>query len=92
MILNVPYYLQYIKWAIPAAFMFGTAPTYFVVWGGWRVITLLLPTRIYEAGDEFLYSMYQRMVLFFFENCSGVEVSKIKLAKGFSTGSIVNHP
>jgi lysophosphatidate acyltransferase len=72
--LNLPYYLQSLRWVAPAGFMLGTAPAYYALWGGWRVISSVLPSRVFEAGDEVLYSLYQRLVLFFFENCSGVEV------------------
>ena len=34
----------------------------------------MLPSWVYQAGDDFLYSMYQRMVLFFFEHCTALKV------------------
>ena len=71
---SVPYILKSIAWIVPAGIMYGTAPTFMIVWGGWRVVTAVLPNKIYEKGDDFLYSLYQKFVLFFFENCSGVKV------------------
>ena len=64
-----------LRWAVPASVMLGSAPTYWGIWGGWRTVTIILPRRVYEIGDDFLYSLYQKLVLFFFENLSGVEVS-----------------
>lgn len=63
-----------LRWAVPASVMLGSAPTYWGIWGGWRTVTIILPRRVYEIGDDFLYSLYQKLVLFFFENLSGVEV------------------
>ena len=74
---SLPYVLKSVAWIVPAGFMYGTAPTFILVWGGWRVATALLPNKIYEKGDDFLYSLYQKLVLFFFENCSGVKVSHV---------------
>jgi lysophosphatidiate acyltransferase len=63
--LTLPYYLQSLRWIVPA---------FYAVWGSWRVVSAVLPVRVFEAGDEMLYSMYQRMVLFCFENLSGIQV------------------
>ena len=54
--------------------MFACAPQCFLVWLTWRVVSLPLPARVYERGDELFYTLYQSMVVFFFENASGVEV------------------
>jgi len=62
------------RWVFSAGFMLGTAPTYYAFWGGWRVLSGLLPSRVFEYGDEILYGLYQKLILFFFENCSGVEI------------------
>lgn len=75
--LTLPYYLQSMRWIVPAGFMLGSAPAFYAVWGGWRIASAILPVRIFEAGDEMLYSMYQRMVLFCFENLSGIEVCSV---------------
>lgn len=72
--LTLSYHLQSMKWIVPAGFMLGTAPSYYALWGSWRILSSVLPARVFEAGDEFLYSLYQKLILFFFENCSGTEV------------------
>lgn len=59
---------------IPSAFIFGAAPVYWAGAVGWQVIAVFLPRRIFNAVDDFMYSCYQRLVLFFFENMSGVQV------------------
>ncbi|XP_062519647.1 1-acyl-sn-glycerol-3-phosphate acyltransferase epsilon-like [Corticium candelabrum] len=62
-----------LSWLPSATFMFACAPQYFLLSLAWRVISLPLPTRTYERGDEMLYTLYQSMVIFFFENMSSVE-------------------
>lgn len=94
--LTLCYYLRSARWMVPAGFMLGTAPTYYSVWGAWRILTSVLPTRVFEAGDEFLYGLYQRLILFFFENCSGAEIllygdHKEALAKKENVIFICNH-
>jgi lysophosphatidate acyltransferase len=61
-------------WVPSATFMFACAPQCFLVWLAWRVVSLPLPARVYERGDELFYTLYQSMIVFFFENVSGVEV------------------
>jgi lysophosphatidate acyltransferase len=60
-------------WVPSATFMFACAPQCFLVWLAWRVVSLPLPARVYERGDELFYTLYQSMIVFFFENVSGVE-------------------
>jgi len=65
-------------WLIFAAWcMLGTGPVYFALWFVWKCISLPFPRSVYESGDDFLYSLYQKMVLFFCQNCSGVEVGEL---------------
>ncbi|XP_076320039.1 1-acyl-sn-glycerol-3-phosphate acyltransferase epsilon-like isoform X2 [Tachypleus tridentatus] len=59
---------------VPTIVLFGVAPHYYLVWMLWRLVSLALPTYIYQKGDDFCYSLYQRLVLFFFENLTGTEV------------------
>ena len=72
--LNLPFYLLSLRWTVSTAFMLGTAPNYFMLWMLWRVATLPLPGRVYEIGDDFLYGLYQKMILFFFEHSNNLEV------------------
>ena len=68
------YHLQSLRWIVPAVFMLGTASTYYIVWGGFRLITSVMPSRVFQVGDDMMYSLYQRLILFFFEYYTGVEV------------------
>ena len=52
----------------------GVAPNYFLLWALWRIVSSFMSPSTYQDGDDFLYSMYQRMVLFFFEHCTGQKV------------------
>ena len=42
----------------------GVAPNYFLLWALWRIVSSFMSQSTYQDGDDFLYSMYQRMVLF----------------------------
>lgn len=66
--------LQHFKWIVPGFVIVGTAPCYLAVWGAWRLLSAALPYRIYQQGDDTLWAIYQRLVLFFFETYSGTEV------------------
>lgn len=67
--------LQHFKWIVPGFVIVGTAPCYLAVWGAWRLLSAALPYRIYQQGDDTLWAIYQRLVLFFFETYSGTEVN-----------------
>jgi len=62
------------RYIFASSILFGSAPSYFLFWAVWRGISLLLPKWMYQTGDDFFYSMYQRMVVFFFEHCTGQKV------------------
>lgn len=55
--------------------MMGTAPAYVLSWSAWRLLSAILPGRPFHVMDDLFYAVYQSMVLFFFENYTGVEVS-----------------
>ncbi|XP_068826976.1 1-acyl-sn-glycerol-3-phosphate acyltransferase epsilon isoform X1 [Capricornis sumatraensis] len=63
-----------VRCVLPAAVLLGAAPTYVLAWGAWRLLSALLPSRFYQAVDDRLYCVYQSMVLFFFENYTGVQI------------------
>ncbi|CAF3872737.1 unnamed protein product [Rotaria sordida] len=69
-----------LRFALPIVTLFGTAPTFFTFWFLLRSITFVFPPHIYRRCDDHLYSIYQRLVLFFFQNWVHV--------KGKSTKSI----
>ncbi|KAG7258738.1 hypothetical protein CRUP_018138 [Coryphaenoides rupestris] len=54
--------------------MLGSAPAYLLSWAAWRLLSAPLPARLYHRVDDRLYCIYQSMVLFFFENYTGVEI------------------
>ena len=63
-----------LQWVLPAIYMLGNGTTFMFFWLPWRIITLVLPSWVYEYGDEFLYSMYQRMIVFFYEHYTNLKV------------------
>lgn len=76
MLLSLVLHTYSMRYVLPAAVMMGTAPTYVLAWGAWRLLSAVLPARFYREVDDRLYTIYQSMVLFFFENYTGVQVSR----------------
>lgn len=77
MLLSLVLHTYSMRYVLPAAVMMGTAPTYMLAWGAWRLLSAVLPARFYHEVDDRLYTIYQSMVLFFFENYTGVQVSRV---------------
>ncbi|KAM4599977.1 1-acyl-sn-glycerol-3-phosphate acyltransferase epsilon [Fundulus diaphanus] len=74
MLLSLVVHTHSLRYWFPATIMLGTAPAYVLSWGVWRLLSTLLPARLYHKVDDRLYCIYQSMVLFFFENYTGVEI------------------
>lgn len=64
----------FLKTFMPAFIMLSMAPQTLILWIGWRVVSFLMPLWLYQHGEDAIYGLYQRMVLFFFEHVAGVEV------------------
>lgn len=75
MLLSLVVHTYSLRYWFPATIMLGTAPAYLLSWGTWRLLSTVLPAKVYHKLDDRLYCIYQSMVLFFFENYTGVEVS-----------------
>ncbi|XP_048452716.1 1-acyl-sn-glycerol-3-phosphate acyltransferase epsilon [Rhincodon typus] len=74
MLLSLVVHTHSLRYWLPAAVMMGTAPVYLLTWAAWRLLSMLLPARLYHIMDDRLYTIYQSVVLFFFESYTGVEV------------------
>lgn len=74
MLLSLVVHTYSLRYWFPATIMLGTAPAYLLSWGVWRLLSSVIPARMYHRLDDRLYSVYQSMVLYFFENYTGVEV------------------
>lgn len=74
MLLSFIVHTHSLRYWLPATVMLGTAPAYVLSWGVWRLLSSVLPARLYHKLDDRLYCIYQSMVLFFFENYTGVEI------------------
>lgn len=75
MLLSLVVHTYSLRYWFPATIMLGSAPAYVLSWCACRFLSTMLPARMYHKLDDRLYCMYQSMVLFFFENYTGVEVS-----------------
>ncbi|XP_063613016.1 1-acyl-sn-glycerol-3-phosphate acyltransferase epsilon-like isoform X4 [Penaeus indicus] len=64
----------FMRYVFGSVMMIGVAPEYLAIWLVWRGASLVFPSWIYQWGDDKLYSLYQRLVLFFFETCTNLEV------------------
>ncbi len=76
MILTASHLLRELRWVPPAVIIIGSMVPYLNQWVIIRVLTLPLPTRVYQRLEERLYSNYQSVVGFFYEIWSGVEVCR----------------
>ncbi|XP_006165979.1 1-acyl-sn-glycerol-3-phosphate acyltransferase epsilon isoform X2 [Tupaia chinensis] len=74
MLLSLVLHTYSMRYLLPGVVLLGTAPTYVLAWGVWRLLSAFLPARFYQALDDRLYCIYQNMVLFFFENYTGVQI------------------
>ena len=63
-----------LKSKIPVLTLFGSAPIFFTGWIFIRLATSISSREIYRISDDYFYSMYQRFVLFFFENWVNVKI------------------
>lgn len=64
---------------IPIVLSTSIAPNYFITWSIWRVASSILPSYVYDYVHDIMKDMYFRIVVFFFENYAGTEVSKMAL-------------
>ena len=46
MLLSLVLHTYSMRYVLPAALMMGTAPTYVLAWGAWRLLPTLLPARV----------------------------------------------
>ncbi|XP_029204601.2 1-acyl-sn-glycerol-3-phosphate acyltransferase epsilon-like [Acropora muricata] len=71
---NALHHLQILRFAVPATVVLGVVPQYFFTWLTWRCVCIPFPRRVFDRGDDVLYDMYQSLICFFYETCSGAEV------------------
>lgn len=76
MLLSLVLHTYSMRYLLPGVLLLGSAPTYLLAWTLWRLLSALLPARLYQRVDDRLYCVYQNMVLFFFENYTGVQVRR----------------
>ncbi|XP_062054826.1 1-acyl-sn-glycerol-3-phosphate acyltransferase epsilon isoform X3 [Lepus europaeus] len=74
MLLSLVLHSYSMRYLLPGVVLLGTAPTYVLAWGVLRLLSACLPARFYQRMDDRLYCVYQNMVLFFFENYTGVQI------------------
>lgn len=88
-------FLSLVRSILPFICLLGSAPTFFIFWLPLRLSSLIFfSQRIYRRYDDFLYSMYQRTVLFFFEHWTKTKVRSSSLTDGnlrFSSLQIYFH-
>lgn len=93
--LSIIYHINTLRYAVPTAIMMGCAPPFWAAAADWHVLSCLLPERWYRAVDDKIWGTYQRLIEFFFEHYTGVEVILYgdveHLAKGESVIYMSNH-
>jgi hypothetical protein len=81
MVPNIRLIINSLRIIIPVIALLGSGPTFFILWLLLRLITLIcfVPHHVYRRCDDYLYSLYQQFVLFFFENWVRTKVCCDKL-------------
>ncbi|XP_013370068.1 PREDICTED: 1-acyl-sn-glycerol-3-phosphate acyltransferase epsilon [Chinchilla lanigera] len=74
MLLSLVLHTYSMRYLLPGVVLLGSAPTYVLLWGAWRLLSALLPARLYQRVDDRLYCVYQSMVVFFFEHYTGAQI------------------
>lgn len=67
--------IKELKPIIPTTILLAPSIPYFIATLGWHGISLVLPEHVFRYVDDKMYGIYQRLVLFVFENLSGVEIT-----------------
>lgn len=75
MLMSVCIVINELKPIIPAAILLVPSVPYFIGTISWHAISTILPRKWFRYVDDKMYSVYQRLVLFVFENVSGVDVT-----------------
>ena len=60
---------------VPIFLTLSVAPHYLFTWSLWRALSSILPSTVYRYVDDKMYDVYQTVVVFFFENYAGTDVS-----------------
>ena len=68
------YHIRSLRWTSSVAYVVVTTPSALVVWSVAKTLSFILPRRIGNAGDELFYEMFQRTLLFLFEDMTGTQV------------------
>lgn len=67
------------KSTIPIISLYGSAPTFFSLWILLRSFTSIFTSKqTYRIYDDYLYSIYQRFILFYFQNWTSVKVFRLR--------------
>lgn len=74
MLLSLVLHTYSMRFLLPGLVLLGSAPTYVLMWGAWRLLSALLPARLYQRVDDRLYCVYQSAVLFFFVHYTGAQI------------------
>ncbi|VDO94629.1 unnamed protein product [Soboliphyme baturini] len=72
--LSLAILLDSMRPVVPTLLILGTAVPYFILTLGWHTVSLCFPCRWVAFIDDKMYSIYQRVILFFFENISRVKI------------------
>lgn len=66
--------LSFVRTVVPTVCLVGMAPQTFIIWIGWRAVSLIMPVWLYQRVDDIIFGLYQRIILFFYEHVLGTEV------------------
>lgn len=68
------YHIRSLRLTSSVVYVVVTTPSALAVWSVAKTLSFILPRKIGNAGDELFYAMFQRMLLFLFEDMTGTQI------------------
>uniref|UniRef100_T1JBV5 Phospholipid/glycerol acyltransferase domain-containing protein n=1 Tax=Strigamia maritima TaxID=126957 RepID=T1JBV5_STRMM len=65
---------SYFRSFFPVVVLVGVVPQLYTMWLSWRVVSFCLPKWLYQRGDDAVFLIYQRIILYFFEHWVKAEI------------------
>ncbi|XP_064642316.1 1-acyl-sn-glycerol-3-phosphate acyltransferase epsilon-like [Lineus longissimus] len=72
--LSLIFHLNSLRFMLPAVGMLGVSPAFLTLWVPFKVLSTILPKRFFVRVDDSFYSFYQRLVLFYYEHYTGIQL------------------
>ena len=74
MLLTLAFHHKTLKWLLPFTFAASSLPSFLFYWLSLRILTAALPSNYFRKGDDLLYEIFQKQILFFIQNFTRIKV------------------